>query len=289
VFASAANSIDNSIPLQRRRKIDSSEVIPFSNTWEFCGADNIISPMTKQKRRKTDILAYAQFVSPDFGNSTQVSRARQALISATRRLCPEFFDALSKEVLPHYKTLAMNGYGLEPSSPSRLLPDDSPLKESIYSWADRFNARTDWLIDDALNTLERWNSFPDFHESLRWFSYPVFTSLGGTGDSFQFTFACWDTEFQTWASYEKALHKHLKGELSKYRLETETLARSVGLVRSTHKYSPDNFDWFVLYQFRGLRLTDIVQMLERKIDSSTVLRGVQAAARLVGWNDLRPS
>ena len=65
-----------------------------------------------------------------------------------------------------------------------------------------------------------------------------------------------------------------------------------GLVRAPHKYSPSNLDWFVLYQFAGLSSPQIVKRIARQdpnIDESTVLKGVKAAAKLAGWDCLRPA
>jgi hypothetical protein len=56
------------------------------------------------------------------------------------------------------------------------------------------------------------------------------------------------------------------------------------------KYSLDNFEWFVLYQFAGLSSTVIADKWARThaaVDESTVLKGIKAAATLVGWDRIR--
>jgi hypothetical protein len=77
-----------------------------------------------------------------------------------------------------------------------------------------------------------------------------------------------------------------------YEKETREFAESRGLVRAQRKYSPDNFEWFVLYQFAGMSSTAIADRYAEKdkfLEESTVLKGIKAAAKLIGWNQLRAS
>jgi len=64
----------------------------------------------------------------------------------------------------------------------------------------------------------------------------------------------------------------------------------MGLVRARRKYSPDNLEWFVLYQFAGMSsgtISDRYAAQGRAVEESTVLKGIKAAAKLIGWNELR--
>jgi hypothetical protein len=66
----------------------------------------------------------------------------------------------------------------------------------------------------------------------------------------------------------------------------------MGLVRARRKYSPDNLEWFVVYQFAGMSskiIADRVVAEGNDVDESTVLKGIKAAAKLIGWNHLRQS
>jgi len=48
----------------------------------------------------------------------------------------------------------------------------------------------------------------------------------------------------------------------------------------------------VLYQFAGMNSTTIVVRYAEKgkfLEESTVLKGIKAAAKLIDWNQLRPS
>ena len=44
----------------------------------------------------------------------------------------------------------------------------------------------------------------------------------------------------------------LEKKLLEYERHTRELAESLGLARVRRKYSPDNLEWFVLYQFAGM-------------------------------------
>jgi hypothetical protein len=81
--------------------------------------------------------------------------------------------------------------------------------------------------------------------------------------------------------------KRFEKKLSEYQAETRKLAESRGLVRTQRKYSTDNFDWFVLYQFAGWSSTKIAKRGYGEDPDSTVLKGIKTAARLIGWDHLR--
>jgi hypothetical protein len=67
------------------------------------------------------------------------------------------------------------------------------------------------------------------------------------------------------------------------------------LVRVPHKSSPANLEWFALYQFVGLSSKGIADRPnfasdpDAAPDESTILKGVKAAARRIGWDSLRPT
>jgi hypothetical protein len=112
------------------------------------------------------------------------------------------------------------------------------------------------------------------------------------GERFYFEFHGWEMQLLTWTKYRETLQTEFERKLAAYEAESRKLAESRGLVRAPHKYSPSNFDWFVLYQFAGLSSPQIVKQIARQdpnIDESTVLKGVKAAAKLVGWGYLRPA
>ena len=114
---------------------------------------------------------------------------------------------------------------------------------------------------------------------------------GATGDAFEFRCEGWETSLFTWSAYSESLRQRFEEKLLDYEKVTRKLAESSGLVRARRKYSPDNLHWFVLYQFAGLPSTKISDRWsltnEGSVDASTVLKGIKAAAQLIGWHHLR--
>jgi hypothetical protein len=95
------------------------------------------------------------------------------------------------------------------------------------------------------------------------------------------------------ASLQQVATAKLREEALGLREGDAQLAESMGLVRARRKYSPDNLEWFVLYQFAGISSKTIadryVAVEGKDLDESTVLKGIKAAAKLIGWNHLRQS
>jgi hypothetical protein len=247
-------------------------------------------------QRKTPRLAFwGEYVSPDTENSEEVYRARLELMRIVKRVLPQFLEKLSCDVFPLYEQLAKGGYDFDQilwtnSSPYTLLADDGGLKAVLSKWAAEFNAETEGLMDGALRTLRCWYVAPEWRESLKWDTIQASTSPPGIGRRFEFSFYGWETQLFTWAKYSELLRQSLKEKLLEYKKETGKLAESQGLVRARRKYSPENLEWFVLYQFAGMSSRKIADRCLRNgkgVDDSTVLKGVKAAAEMLGWEHLR--
>ena len=248
-------------------------------------------------KRKTPLLAYCEYVSPDSDNSVEVSRARVQMIEAAKRVYPEFLEKLSTEVFPFYSELAGQEYNFDnilwslSISPSDALPKESGLKSELFKWATEFNAKTAWLMDDALRTLWSWYVTPEWRESLRWNPLHSHSSTTSAGNPFKFSFSGWPTELLTWSAYSGSVRRSFEKKLSKYENSTRKLAESYGLVLGQRKYSPENLEWFVRYQFAELSVKKITTLLtenENFLDDSTVRKGIKAAAKLIAWGSLRP-
>ena len=244
-------------------------------------------------RRKTPRLAYPEYVSKDLDNSIQVWQARLELIAASRRVFPTFLEALSAEVFPFYSKLAQTGYKFDrilwspTGSPYESLTEDGGLKRALSDWAAKLNADCRWLLDEALRTLRDWSVAPEWRAAGQWHQSHGVSSSGATGEAFEFRCEGWDTERHAWSSYRDSVCKRFEKKLSEYQAETRKLAESRGLVRTQRKYSTDNFDWFVLYQFAGWSSTKIAKRGYGEDPDSTVLKGIKTAARLIGWDHLR--
>jgi hypothetical protein len=266
-------------------------------------------------RRKTPLLAYCEYVSPD-SDSIQVSRARLLLFETIKRVYPKFLKKLSTEVFPLYQELAEAGctfWGIDGPrhlSPYELITQgsassaaghtaDTPasmkkrdnLKSALSKWAIEFYADRVWLMDDALRTLQHWYSAPERRQSLSWNPFYGHSASASTGEAFEFRCEWWETELLTWSRYSASVRQRFEETLLEYEKKTRKVAESCGLVRARQKYSPDNFDWFVLYQFAGLSSPKIADQWSRTheagVDESTVVKGIKAAAKLIVWDHLR--
>jgi hypothetical protein len=241
-------------------------------------------------------LALSEYVSADSDHSTVVWQARLQLIEAVKRVYPRFLEKLSTDVFPFYRQLADRKYDFDRllwrDSPYKRLPEDGGLKSALSRWAAEFNAETDWLLAEALRTLRGWYVAADWRKSLKWNTFHGRSDRFVVGDPFEFRCAGWEMQLLTWSHYSESVRGQFETALAEYEKRVRELAASRGLVRAQRKYSPENLEWFVLYQFAGMSSTAIVNRLAQKDvgqDESTVLKGIKAAAKLVGWDHLRDS
>ena len=244
------------------------------------------------KREKTPRWAYCEYVSPDPENSTQVWIAQQELIETAKQVYPEFLEKLSTRVFPFYRKLAKKGYDFDgilwtSVSPYEALTTEGGLKSALAKWAAEFNAEAAWLKDDALRTLRDWYVTPDWRESLRWHAQHAHSGTAPTGEVFEFRFSGWETELLAWTRYSKLVRGLFEKTLLEYERNTRRLAESCGLRRARRQHSTTNFDWFVLYQFAGRSYATIARDQHLLSTESTVRKGVETAAKLVGWSSLR--
>jgi hypothetical protein len=251
-------------------------------------------------KRTTPSLAASEYVSPNSNTSVQVWRARLQVIEAARRVFPIFLEKLSADVFPLYCQLAREGKlakgrndfdkALWGKSPYAALTDEGGLKLALSKWVAQFNAEAEWLMVGALRTLHGWYVAPDWRSSLAWDHHHGRRDVPAVGTAFDFQYPGWEVQLLTWPAYSKSLRQSLEKKLLEYEKQTRELAESVGLVRAQRKYSPDNLEWFVLYQFAGMTSKTIADRYAgegKVLDESTVLKGIKAAGKLIGWNHLR--
>jgi hypothetical protein len=243
-------------------------------------------------KRTTPSLAYSEYVSLDSDNSVQLWRARLLVIDAAKKVHPIFLKKLSVDVFPLYQSARERNEidkALPRISPYEALPD-SVLKSALSEWVRNFNAEAGWLKDGALRTLRDWYVRPELRKSLEWHEPHGRKERLVFSNDFEFRHQGWDVQLLTWQFYRQQLRKNFETRVSEYEKQTREFATSQGLVRARKKYSPDNLEWFVLYQFGGMSSKAIADRYARKgspLDESTVLRGVKAAAKLIGWNQMR--
>jgi hypothetical protein len=229
------------------------------------------------------------------GEYGEAGYARERLLETVKRVYPEFLDKLAVDVFPLFKRMADAGFHFADvldgrDSPYHELAQEGGLKAALSNWATTFNARPLWLLDGALRTLRVWYLAPDWLQSRRWVTYRASLSdCPVVEEDFQFEFFGWDPQLFRWEEYRRLLLDRFERALSIYEKQARRLALCSGLVRVPRKYSPENFEWFVLYQFAGMSSNKIVERWAAKdqhVEASAVLKGIKAAAKLIGW-DLR--
>jgi len=244
-------------------------------------------------KRKIPRLAYGEYVSSDPKHSDDVWHARRRMIEIVRRVHPIFFQRLMADVFPIFNQITEAGFHLDPLNPYARLKNQHELKNAILKWATEFNAGADWLFDDVLRTLSYWLNNPEARVSLKWTPLRGVVNLAAVNPgAFDFCYEPWDVQRVRWASYIKSLRERFEKAISEYETKTREVAESQGLVRARRQYNPANLEWFVRYQFAGMSSKKIADRLAaedkgRVPDDSSVLKGVKAAARLIGWDNLR--
>lgn len=253
-------------------------------------------------KRTTPSLAVSEYVSPNSDSSIQVWRARLEVIEAAKRVYPTFLETLSTEVFPLYCELAKKGKlakgrnnfdkALWGKYPYAALTEDGGLKLALTNWAARFHADAEWLMVGALRTLHGWYIAPDWRSSLAWDRHHGRKDIPAVGKAFEFHYPGWEVQLLSWQAYTASLRQSLEKKLLEYEKQTRELAEAVGLVRARKKYSQANLEWFVLYQFAGMTSKAIVDRYAGEgkfFDESSALKGIKAAAKLIGWDQLGQS
>jgi hypothetical protein len=171
--------------------------------------------------------------------------------------------------------------------------DFQDLTKTLREWARNFNSeQEEWVLDEAWSFLWSRHNFPGYPEKAHWgFGHPrrdIFQSK-----RFEFEWEGWRADFQTWKDYGAGMREAFDKEAKEYESNTRAAARADGLIPAPRTHSADNLDWFVLYQLGGQTSVKIAMKFSpqgkssKAPDPSTIIRGVKAAQKLLGWKRLR--
>ncbi len=247
----------------------------------------------RRRVRKNPRLVSSGYVASEPEKSTEVWAARLALMDSVAEICPRFLEELGTEVLPLFREMKKAGYDFDwilygRGTPYHKLPADSGLRQALHKWAKRFRADEDWLLNDALLTLHSWCFSRTLRKHRRWRSLHSGSPSGAMGEVFSFSCSGWELEAITWGEYKKFVHGIVDQRLSNYKRDIPNLAVTHQLVPARHKYEQANLDWFVLFQFRGLSIREIVDQVSKirssGVEESRIQKGIKAAGRLLAWS-----
>jgi hypothetical protein len=259
-------------------------------------------------KRTTRRLGYGEYASIDPELSQSVLFARRSVLEATRRRLPQFLQELSDGIFPAFCRFLDSTKKLKAFPPSWgtvesfiSRTDSEQLDIALRKWARRFNAEEDWVLGDAWLALRAWYLTPNLRESLVLGQNPghitglrlqIEQRVSFHGERFQFEWEGWRMQYQTWTNYSEALRMAFDEAAQEYERQCRASASAHGLVSVPRTHSEENFDWFVLYQFGGLSSVEIAKKIAdeehpKSPDPSTILKGVKAAQKLIGWKHLR--
>jgi hypothetical protein len=255
-------------------------------------------------------LAFGEYLTVT-GNTVdrQTAGARRELIHVIQRVVPEFFERLRDQVYPKFaryarvaaRTPAITRKGLR-RGPGHwelgwrfetwdVQSGRNRFKPLLVSWARDFHcAEETWILEGALRTLAAWYEDPEWLQArdVSRFYLPEAGHILVDYEKFVFEDSGWSPQFETWVRFRRGIQARFKEQLIAYEQKVRKLIESRGGQRVRHRYSVKNFEWFALYQLRGMSSVQIEHCrTAAKGDESTVLKGIHTAERLLGWKSLR--
>jgi hypothetical protein len=214
------------------------------------------------------------------------------LINAIKTEIPEFFKQLREGVYPAF-VRATEGWISEHDGPPTLMfvSDGSELKAALLQWARNFNLNAEkeeekWILDGALSLLWHWQRYAKNREALDVEGFLLHSSAAWglvteAERQFDFQHAGWNPQFQTWSDFNQEATAQFEAKLREYKQQIRNIVESRGGVQVQIRYSSDDFRYFALYRFRGMSAARIFKHLGLGGDSSTIHKGVSAAADML--------
>jgi len=197
--------------------------------------------------------------------------ARGYFLEAIEQAAPEVLKALRDDVLSHYG---------EPDSHAAL-----------EAWAARFNLNENWLLEQALSTLNIWRQCPFMREEpLEWGVYPggSYWSPVPKGD-IRLVFGCrgWDPVEESRATARERIEGVFQEYLAAYLGQMERLAEEREFKRSKEKRARSgadpllHFKWLVRYQVQEWDYDEITQELTDNDPEGEASIGVDAVRKAI--------
>jgi hypothetical protein len=220
-----------------------------------------------------------EYFDPRDADAEPVRVGRIVFLSRIERVAPEVLRTLHDEVLPVYR-----------AERAREAPNgvaDSPgLADTLDGWARQWHLTDDWLMQDALHTMDWWVRAPQSTARLQW--HP--DGWGSMVHEPEPLTLSWQPTLIRWDEFER----HAREAMSRYRAEVDAWARERGLERAPEKNAPRrsrdpgaHFEWLIRYQVQGWTHAKIAQHYARAYDaakrsSPTVSRALHETAALIG-------
>jgi len=254
------------------------------------GGKRVAIPMKPSKNQA--LITGDYLICDQRGNSNnQVVSARWEFIQALQRKLPTFGERLRKEVYPKFARLARNQPGywetgwtfvtwqLHSDRQNQLTPD-------LEAWAGAFHlAGKAWILEGALETLDRWHKCPDRRASLHLGGFrqhvcgPVL--IGDCEHRFRLEDWGWDPQLLRWEGYRAHVQRRFAAELHAYQKRIRALAKARGAQPVHRRYSVEHLEWLALYHCGGRSLEKILKCSPFAGDKTTISKGLHQAACLI--------
>jgi hypothetical protein len=224
--------------------------------------------------------------------------ARNLFLIAIQEVAPEVLQWLRDQVLPLYnlKPLDPKLCHVSLEDAKLFLPDE--LWRELQAWAEKFNLREDWLLEQAIDTLAVWRVCPALtQEPIEW---GVYGRGGGymlpeTHEDRRLKFECagWSPTIERRDKARARIMAEFEAHLGAYLERLGQVAEQARFRQASEKrkrFGDDeltHFKWLVSYQVRGHSHREIAE--KYGVDVRAISNGIKSAAALAGIKLRLPS
>jgi hypothetical protein len=167
-------------------------------------------------------------------------------------------------------------------------PDAAELRDRLTRWARRWNldsSADDWIMDRALDTLQRWCTFPGLFErdGPTWANDPRSTTLELTRGEQEIAFPLysWNPQWERRSEARERIRSEIDQLLTEHLARIEAIADS-RLVKTKKLGSGDaRFRWLTYFQVLELDWPEVAERAGRS-DPMRVRKDALAIAAIVG-------
>jgi hypothetical protein len=253
-----------------------------------------------------------------------IATARRLFMLRVRRLAPQVLRELGEYPLQAYVNAGIGPVGLWPITQTTIRycavvygKNLLNLQSSLIYWARRWNLEADWLIDDALWTVEMWRLFQPTHDRLDWMSHGAgWVRLSDEAVAHlipPFGMRRWDADTEFRSNYirfaKQQITEHINGDpflssldaelrekiisadmakvnaycdsvLEVYLSQVDAAGKTVWKLTESRAHLMRNLAWTVRVQVLGQSQNYIAY--KRRKQASTVIRAVNDTLNLLG-------
>jgi hypothetical protein len=161
-------------------------------------------------------------------------------------------------------------------------PPLATVKDLLIGWSTRFRLTDPWLLDTALQTLYRMQSPPKPIMGHFWRLPVTIVPPLDINRSWVLTNNGWDPHLESWKEFYGRISAEFYERLSLYRTKLEAFLAQSDWTPKPEIRQRKHFAWLVMYQVKAWSPSKIAGELAPSVEESTIIKGVEKAARLAG-------